>query len=139
MKSLVITSLILGIFIIGMVNVHVYLATENDRNATLLENSAISEAYGNLSLSVNTSESEVNESVSGFLSEKDILSEFGDLTYISFVGSIKKIFSAPVRIFNILTALFETLGVPKALVVTIMSILGIVMLFLGWKALKTGT
>ena len=122
-----------------MVNVHVYLATENDRNATLLENSAISEAYGNLSLSVNTSESEVNESVSGFLSEKDILSEFGDLTYISFVGSIKKIFSAPVRIFNILTALFETLGVPKALVVTIMSILGIVMLFLGWKALKTGT
>ncbi len=137
-KSLIIGSLLAGLFVVAFLGGMSELAFQNNKTNVLLDNDPLNRTITSINNSIRSIDTTVNKTKEAFESEETSL-----VTGVLLIGSILnagKTFSTV--IINVFTGVFtvsaEVLGVPPIAIVVLTGILLITIVLLSWRLIKTG-
>ncbi len=137
-RSLIIGAMLTSLFVIAMMNGHIFLSQENNVNASLLDEEDINRVYTQLNSSLNDAQESASNVRTAFEDEKpNLLAGFFLLE--SIINAAKALGSILVNIFNLtFGVMISKLGIPPLFFGVMTAILLIMMVFLAWKLFKQG-
>ena len=137
-RALFIAFILVGLFLVAMVNFGVNVANENDANTTLLQNDAINQSFQNFGGEISSAEGNVNEQ-KGNLDKEVPTQPVGDFTLSSIIKGPLVFLGIVVSFWNIFTTMVSTsLGIPSVVIQALSAILVISLIFGFWRFLKSG-
>ena len=137
-RTLIINSLLIGLFIIALGSFSVYLTSENNVNNTLMENQAFNSTFGKLQTELDSAQEtfEAQRNVT----EQTIPTESSDSLPISTIPSTASIITTTFRnIYNLTFGLISSvLGISPIVTLTVTAILVLTVILMIWRLVKTG-
>lgn len=139
--SLAISSLLIGLFVFGLFYIANTFSSENSTNTSIMKDTAISKAFGNISQRLNDSESDIWEQQQGFINESSsksaTTSEGFSLRSILSSGIV--FMDVAINMLKIIADMvYETLDVHPVVLTMILAILGIAVILAIWRVIKYG-
>ena len=137
-KGLIISSVLIGLFIVAMLQGFNYLASENQVQNPLTQDTAVNNSLNSLNQDLSDLNRTSNNIRSAFDSEKSTFAT-GFLLFGSILDASKQLMNFIVNIFQISFDLItEKLGVPPLILGVFASIVLITAVLLAWKLVKGG-
>lgn len=140
LQDYVFAALFVGLFAICIITATLNFSLENKTNMTSTDNSAINEAYINLSRDINTSLNKANEISEGFTSEsKNPILDAAELVFKSIFLAGQTLVSLIIGVFNSIGDLSKTLFYLNPIVInTLLATLVIGVILAVWALYKIG-
>ena len=137
--ELFITFALIGIFILCMVNFGVQMALDNESNNSILDNAQINESFGS-GLRANLSSFQGKSEAERGIFEKDNPKVGAGFFMLDAIMGAGRIFTGMiVGVFNLILMPLETIiGIDKAILGVIISILLVSLVLLAWRVYKAG-
>lgn len=139
-KSIVINSLILGLFIVSLFMFSAQFALEQNTNQTIASSESLSRLNTSLQSKLNTAETNVNSSQNSYVQETSnpTVTALG-FYFRSIIDAGTTYFSIAIGMFNTITLpIQENLGVPPIVSGTILTIVIILVILGVWSVLRAG-
>jgi hypothetical protein len=143
LKSLIISGLLVGLFIISIMAGYNQLVTDNISSGghaqnLLLQNAKINSSYNSFFGNLSNVQTTANESKTAFEKESPSFTA-GFLLFGSIIDFVKKITSSFIAIFGIFFDLLSSVtGIPSVVIGVISAIVIISLIFMAWKVYKVG-
>lgn len=135
-RELIISFILVALFSISIIAFGVNLASEHSANTTITDNPEILSVYNSLNESIGTSKTTTSGAMNA--SESD-LPEIGDSLVITSIWTSVLNFGGVIKaVGNTVLRLPYSIGVPPIALTAIITILGITIILLGWKAIRSG-
>lgn len=140
MKNITINTLLIGLFIVGFITFIIQFQEETGTETRIIDNPAISKAFGNISKELNESSANAEAQRQTMIDESSnpVLS-LGFFVIRSILNAGAVFMNLIVGIFGYISVLMlETLGIPPIVLGTLSAILIITIVLAVWKLWKVG-
>lgn len=136
-RAFLVSVVVAGLFVLAMFNFGYEFSIENSANQTILDDPRLSNLNSTIVKNLSASRDTVNNQNSNI---EDSEVTIGNSIILAALTGTWKVFSGSIIGFmNIFTLLArDILGVPAVALGTVLSVIGITTLFLGWRFLRLG-
>jgi hypothetical protein len=140
-KDLTISFILIGIFVFSLLSISITLTNNNNSNNSILNETSISESYGNLSSFYGATgrlNTDINASQTTF--EEDKPTDFGDGITLTSIVSVGKTLTGTIKVIVSVTLnlIEQRLGVPKTVIYAVMSIIVLLSIVYLWRLIRVG-
>lgn len=137
-KGLIITTLLIGLCVFGMLSWAITFQIDNNADQTLLDNPSINDSYSNLYTHLNDAQGTSESQREGFEQEVPTLGTDSFL-FSSIIGAVKTFTSTISNIFSV-TFVFigSALGISPVVIGVFVAIIIITAILLAWRVAKVG-
>jgi len=138
LREVVITSLLVGLFVIALISFGTTLSGNNNPNSTILQDPVINQNFWELQEELNKTQAVAEGQREGFFSDILILEQVE--VVLRGIHSITKVFTGTLKNMYQLTfgIISVTLGIPGIVMNVFLAIITISIIFLAWRILKSG-
>ncbi len=137
LKSFFVSALLIGLFIIAILNFGLHVANNNDVDNILTEDSALNTTFQAMEAQLESAEDNATAQKGGFFTDVPLFGAAGPV-FQSIWGTVTTFFSMVIGIFNSIFTLLASIGIPPLVTGVFAAIVIIVVLFLIWQVWRTG-
>ena len=137
-KGLIITTLLVGLFIVAMINGSILLSHANNQNSSLMENEAINSTFGDMQTELDDVQRVSDSTKDSF--EKEKVTITGGFLLLSSIINAGKVFTSVITNVYILTfgLVADVLGINDIILGVLTGIIVISGILLTWRLYKAG-
>lgn len=139
-RSLIISSLLIGLVLVSLVSFNIYFSQENEINSSLANDDSINRAFGNITKQLNDSRGTAEEKKEAviFESSHPILTFVG-FAFMSILDAGGVFIGTTVLMFNVIfEMIIETLDISPVVTGTLFAILLITLILSVWRVFRSG-
>lgn len=137
-KSLVLTGIIAGFFIIAMINFVVQLELQENGTSTFLSDSGLDQDFSSLNTTITEASLDASGGQKSF-TNSSVSTDTSDLNVLAIPSIIKEMFNSVIAVFNVIFSLpTRYLGFPPILSTLLIGFLIFTMVILGYRMIKSG-
>ena len=138
-KSLLVSTLLIGLFIVALLSFGINLANNNDADNILLDDPALNATFSEMEDELKAAETSSDSQKDSFFIDVPIIGE-ASVIFTSITGFVRVFFNMGIGIIKAVFLLIQTtLRIPPIVTGVFTSIFIIVTLFLIWKVIRVGT
>ena len=137
-KGLIITTLLVGLFIVAMINGSILLSHANNQNSSLMENEAINSTFGDMQSELDDVQRVSDSTKDSF--EKEKVTITGGFLLLSSIINAGKVFTSVItNIYSLTFGLVaDVLGINDIILGVLTGIIVISGILLTWRLYKAG-
>ena len=137
-KGLIITTLLVGLFIVAMINGSILLSHANNQNSSLMENEAINSTFGDMQTELDDVQRVSDSTKDSF--EKEKVTITGGFLLLSSIINAGKVFTSVItNVYSLTFGLVaDVLGINDIILGVLTGIIVISGILLTWRLYKAG-